>query len=85
MPDAMMYQEEMFVLLVPGEEEVFLTPEELLERLQSLVAERQDQLPRELQKFDTLAAQATHLRDSYCEFELKPGELMEWYVVRLEK
>lgn len=85
MSNAIMYQEEMFVLLVPGEEEVFLTPEELLERLQSLLAERQDQLPRELQKFDTLTAQATHLRDSYCEFELRPGECMEWYVVRLEK
>lgn len=85
MPDAIMYQEDMFVVLMPGEAEVFLTPDELLAQLSALLAERQDDLPRDLQRFSRLADQAQHLRDTACEFELRPGETMQWYVVRLEK
>ena len=85
MSDATLYSEEMFVLLIPGEEEVFLTPTELLEKLQALLVSRQDQLPRDLQKFDTVAAQAQYLRDTSCEFEIAPGISWQWYGVRLEK
>ena len=85
MPDAIMYQEDMFVVLIPGEEEVFLTPDEMLDRLRMVLAASPDRRPRDLLKLDTLEAQAVHLRDTYCEFELQPGELMQWYVVRLEK
>lgn len=85
MPDALMYQEEMFVVLMPGEAEVFLTPEELLEKLVGLLGTRQQDLPRDLQRFATVAEQAQHLRDTACELELAPGEAMQWYVVRLEK
>jgi hypothetical protein len=85
MPDTLMFDEEMYVVLVPGEEEVFLTPGELLERLKALLQDRQDDLPRDLQKFQTLEEQATYLRDTACDFELRPGEQMQWYVVRLEK
>jgi hypothetical protein len=93
MPDAIMYQEEMFVVLMPGEAEVFLTPEELLEKLVELLSDsaaasgenRQHSLPRDLQRFSTIAEQARHLRDTACELELSPGEAMQWYVVRLEK
>ncbi len=93
MPDAIMYQEDMFVVLMPGEAEVFLTPEELLEKLTGLLGDRaaspgenrQQDLPRDLQRFNDIAAQAQHLRDTACELELAPGEAMQWYVVRLEK
>ena len=86
MPDAIMYQEDMFVVLMPGEAEVFLTPEELLEKLVGLLSEnRQSDLPRDLQRFATVAEQAQHLRDTAFELELAPGEAMQWYVVRLEK
>lgn len=85
MPDAFMYQEEMFVVLMPGEAEIFLTPEELLEKLVDLLGDRQETLPRDLQGFATVAEQAQHLRDTTCELELAPGEAMRWYVVRLEK
>lgn len=85
MPDAMMFQEDMFVVLIPGEDEVFLTPEELLERLVDLLAQHQQNLPRDLRRFDSLTEQAQHLRDTACEWELRPGEAMQWYVVRLEK
>ena len=85
MPDAIMYQEEMFVVLMPGIAEEFLAAEELLERLIGLLGDRQQDLPRDLQRFTTVAAQALHLRDTACELELAPGETMPWYVVRLEK
>ncbi len=85
MPDAIMYQEEMFVVLMPGLAEEFLAAEELLERLIGLLGDRQQDLPRDLQRFTTVVAQALHLRDTACELELAPGETMQWYVVRLEK
>lgn len=85
MPDALMYEGDMFVVLVPGETEIFLTPDELLDRLKALLADRQDDLPRDLQRFSDLEDQARHLRDTACELDLKPGEAMQWYVVRLEK
>lgn len=85
MADVIMYQEEMFVVLMPGAEEEFLTAEELLVRLVELLGDRQDDLPRDLQRFSTVADQAQHLRDTTCELELAPGEAMQWYVVRLEK
>ncbi|PSN13459.1 chlororespiratory reduction protein 7 [filamentous cyanobacterium CCT1] len=85
MPDAIMYQEETFVVLMPGAAEEFLTPEELLERLEGLLRDRQDDLPRDLQRFSTVGEQAQHLRDTACDLELSPGESMQWYVVRLEK
>ncbi len=85
MPDNIMYQEDMFVVLRPGQAEVFLTPDELFAQLSALLAERQDSLPRDLQRFSDLTKQACHLRDTACELELSPGETMQWYVVRLEK
>lgn len=85
MPDALMFQEEMYVLLMPGEEEVFLTPDELLVQLTQVLQPLQDSLPRDLQRFSAVEDQAKHLRDTACEFELRPGEAMQWYVVRLEK
>ncbi|MEY3298580.1 MAG: hypothetical protein RLZZ597_1840 [Cyanobacteriota bacterium] len=85
MPNALMYQEEMYVVLMPGEAEFFATPDELLAQLTDLLAKRQADLPRDLQKFGTVAEQAKHLRDTTCELELRPGETMQWYVVRLEK
>jgi hypothetical protein len=85
MPDAIMYQGEMFVVLMPGEAEVFLTPDELLEKLVGLLGSRQQDLPRDLQRFNDIAEQAVHLRDTACELDLAPGEAMQWYVVRLEK
>jgi len=93
MPSAIMYQEDMFVVLMPGVAEEFLTPEELLERLTTILSvgaaspaeNRQQNLPRDLQRFSTVADQAQYLRDTACELELAPGETMQWYIVRLEK
>ncbi|MBT9315169.1 chlororespiratory reduction protein 7 [Leptothoe spongobia] len=85
MADATMYSEDMFVLLVPGSEEVFLEPDELLTKLKNMLAQYADALPRDLQKFVSVDDQARHLRDTACEFEVTPGVSWQWYAVRLEK
>lgn len=85
MADATMYSEDMFVLLVPGSDEVFLEPDELLAKLKSMLEQYSGPLPRDLQKFDSLEQQARHLRDTSCDFEVTPGVSWQWYAVRLEK
>lgn len=85
MPDPLMYQEDIFVVLEPNQPEQFLTPPELLEKLKQLLSRRQQDLPRELQKFTSIEAQAQHLLDTSCEFDVEPGQYLQWYAVRLEK
>ncbi|MEA5465931.1 chlororespiratory reduction protein 7 [Leptothoe sp. PORK10 BA2] len=85
MANATMYSEDMFVLLVPGSEQVFLEPDELLAKLKSMLEQYPDPLPRDLQKFALVDQQAQHLRDTGCEFEVSPGVTWQWYAVRLEK
>ena len=85
MADATMYSEDMFVLLVPGNEQVFLEPDELLAKLKAMLEQYAGMLPRDLQGFDSVDHQAQHLRDTACEFEVTPGVSWQWYAVRLEK
>lgn len=85
MADATMYSEDMFVLLIPGNEEVFLEPDELLEKLKEMLAAYSGPLPRDLERLESLEAKATHLRDTACEFEVTAGVAWQWYAVRLEK
>ncbi|MGD1863269.1 MAG: chlororespiratory reduction protein 7 [Phormidesmis sp.] len=85
MADSMMYSEEMFVFLTPDAVETFLTPPELLEKLQEVIAAYEGELPRSLQKLASAEAQAKYLMETHCEFEVAPGESVQWYAVRLEK
>jgi len=85
MPDSLMYSEDHFVVLETNQPEQFLTAAELLEKLQNILAQRQEDLPRDLQKFTSLESQAKYLLDTYCEFDQGPGEYLQWYAVRLEK
>ncbi|MEO8893958.1 MAG: chlororespiratory reduction protein 7 [Coleofasciculaceae cyanobacterium] len=85
MPDSIMFQEDAFVVLETNQPEQILTPEELLTKLKAILANRQDDLPRDLQKFADLEAQAKYLMDTSCELDMEPGEYLQWYVVRLEK
>jgi Protein CHLORORESPIRATORY REDUCTION 7 len=85
MPDSIMFQEDAFVVLEPNQPEQFMTAEELLEKLKKILATRQDDLPRDLQRFTSIDEQAYYLRDTSCEFDVGPGEYLQWYVVRLEK
>ena len=84
MPDPLMYQQDTFVVLEPNQPEQFLTAAELLEKLKEIL-HRQEDLPRELQKFASVEEQAQYLLDTSCEFDVGPGQYLQWYVVRLEK
>ncbi|MBD1831331.1 MULTISPECIES: chlororespiratory reduction protein 7 [Cyanophyceae] len=85
MPDSIMYQEDAFVVLEPNQPEQFLSAAELLEKLKAILVTRQDNLPRDLQKFPLVQAQAQYLMDTSCELDMEPGQFLQWYVVRLEK
>jgi len=85
MPSSLMYQEEMFVVLETDQEEQFLTPEELFDKLKIVLQNYPEELPRELQKFSNLEERATYLRDSFCELDIGKNGYLQWYVVRLEK
>ena len=85
MSDSLMYQQDAFVVLEPNQSEQFLTPAELLDKLKNLLMQRQENLPQDLKKFTSVDAQAQYLMDTSCEFDLNPGQYLQWYVVRLEK
>jgi hypothetical protein len=80
-----MYDEGMYVLLETDQPEQFLTPTELLEKLEAVLAGQQDNLPPDLQQLPTLQAQAKRLIDTACELDVGPGQYLQWYAVRLEK
>ncbi|MEW6492631.1 MAG: chlororespiratory reduction protein 7 [Cyanobacteriota bacterium] len=85
MPDSIMFQEDAYVLLETNQPEQILTPTELLEKLQVILSQRQDDLPRDLQKFTSVEEQAKYLMETSCELDVGPGDYLQWYVVRLEK
>jgi hypothetical protein len=80
-----MYQEEMFVVLETDQEEQFLTPQELFDKLKIVLKNHPEELPRELQKLANLEERATYLRDNFCELDIGKNGYLQWYVVRLEK
>jgi hypothetical protein len=85
MPDSIMYQEDAYVLLEPNQPEQILMADELLEKLKVVLAERQDDLPQELQRFTHLEEQAKHLMETACELDVGPDGFLQWYAIRLEK
>jgi hypothetical protein len=50
-----------------------------------VLGDRQEDLPRDLQRFTELEDQARHLMETACELDMEPGQYLQWYVVRLEK
>ena len=85
MADSLMYEEDHFVLLVPGEEEEILTAEELKLRLVKVISDRPEDLPRDLAKLPTVEERVQYLLNTACDFELAPGKTMQWFAIRLEK
>lgn len=85
MPDALMYDEEMFVVLETDQPEVFLTPEELSIKLKGLLKSFQNNLPVDLEAISTIDAQVQYLMDTSCELDLGPDQFLQWYVVRMDK
>ncbi|MFM7427977.1 MAG: chlororespiratory reduction protein 7 [Elainella sp.] len=85
MADPIMYQEDAYVVLEPNQPEQFLTAAELVAKLQAILETRQADLPLDLQRFNDPQVQAQHLMETACEFDVGPGEYLQWFVVRLEK
>ncbi|WP_341524944.1 chlororespiratory reduction protein 7 [Nostoc sp. UHCC 0302] len=86
MPNPLMYQQDNFVVLETNLPEQFLTASELLEKLKKTLEKLTFQdLSPDLQKFDTVEAQAQYLLDTSCELDIGPGQYLQWYAVRLEK
>ncbi|MEH2080546.1 MAG: chlororespiratory reduction protein 7 [Nostoc sp.] len=86
MPDSLMYQQDNFVVLETNQPEQFMTLSELLEKLKTTLQQLLIQdLPPDLQKFDTVEAQAQYLLDTSCKLDINPGQYLQWYAVRLEK
>ena len=85
MPDALMYDEEMFVVLETDQPEVFLTPEALSIKLKGLLKSLHHNLPVDLEAISTIDAQVQHLMDTSCELDLGPDQFLQWYVVRMDK
>ncbi|MBE9198118.1 MULTISPECIES: chlororespiratory reduction protein 7 [unclassified Nodularia (in: cyanobacteria)] len=86
MPDSLMYQQDNFVVLETDQPEQFLTADELLNKLKLVLEKISNQdLPTDLQKFDSVNAQAQYLIDTSCELDVGPGKYLQWYAVRLEK
>ena len=81
-----MYQQDNFFVLETNQPEQFMTPSELLEKLKTTLQQLVIQdLPPDLQKFDTVEAQAQYLLDTSCKLDISPGQYLQWYAVRLEK
>jgi hypothetical protein len=85
MADPRLYDSEMFVLLETNQPECFLTAEELLDKLKSVLSQVQTALPPDLQGLANLDEQAQKLLNTACEFDLGPDRYLQWYAVRLEK
>lgn len=85
MVDPRLYESDTYVLLEPDQPEQFVSAADLLEKLKYVVASRQSDLPRDLQRFATIQEQAQYLLETSCEFDVAPGQFMQWYAVRLEK
>lgn len=84
MPDSIMFEGDAYVVLEPNQPEQFLTAAELLDKLKVVLAQ-QDELPADLQRYENLDAQAQYLMETACEFDVGPGQYLQWFVVRLEK
>ncbi len=85
MTDSMMYAEEMYIFLTPDAVETFMTPPELATKLQAILDNHNGPMPRELQSLGSNSARANFLLENHCDFEVAPGESVQWYAVRLEK
>ncbi len=86
MPNPLMYQQDDFVVLETNQPEQFLTATELLTKLEKTLSQIPfEDLPMDVQKFDSVIEQAQYLLDTSCNLDVGPGEYLQWYAVRLEK
>ncbi len=84
MADPLMYSEDHYVVLRPGQGEDFLTAADMLSLLTTIVEQHPQALPPGLPDGSS-QDQAQLLLDRVCELELGEQDWLQWYAVRLEK
>lgn len=84
---AVMYDEgNQYVLLEPGEDERFVTEEELRDVLHHVLDTWDGELPADLDSMRTLDDCVDYLVDNVCELNLSEDlGALQWYSVRLDK
>lgn len=85
MTDSLMFQEDEYVMLTPGQPEAILTAAEMLAKLESTLTTTSIDLPTDVARKTAIADQAAYLLVNYCELDLDHGQYLHWYAVRLEK
>ena len=83
---AVMYDEgNQYVLLEPGQDERFVTKEELRDVLYHVLDSWEGQLPADLDSMDSLEDCVDYLVDNVCEINLNQDlGALQWYSIRLE-
>ena len=85
MVDLRLYDTDAFVLLESNQSEQILTPEELRDRLQTVLQDSADDIPADIQTYGTIEDQAEYLIENLCELKLGPDRYFQWFAVRTEK
>lgn len=83
---AVMYDEgNQYVLLEPGQDERFVTKEELRDVLYHVLDTWEGELPADLDSMDSLEDCVDYLVDNVCEINLNQDlGALQWYSIRLE-
>lgn len=85
MSNSIMYQEDAYLVLESDQPEQFLTPDELLVKLQKVLSTYPSAIPQGIKTYENLSEQARYLRDNFCDLDIGEGKYFQWYVIRLEK
>ncbi|MCP9792599.1 chlororespiratory reduction protein 7 [Vulcanococcus limneticus Candia 3F8] len=72
-----------YVLLEPARPQQLLSAAETLDWLAAHL-DRLDPLPSDLAALPDSRARAERLLETACELELTPGEVVQWFAIRLE-
>lgn len=85
MVDLRLYDTDSFVLLESNQPEQILTPEELSDRLRTVLTDHADDLPQDILAYGNVDEQARYLIENLCELNLGPDQYFQWFAVRMEK
>lgn len=85
MVDLRLYDTDAFVLLESNQAEQILTPEELRDRLLTVLKECSEDIPPDIKAYGSIDEQAEYLMENLCELDLGPDRYFQWFAVRMEK
>ncbi len=83
MSDPLIRELDHYVLLEPGRPQQLLSAAETLGWLAARL-DGLDPLPADLAALPSSRARAERLLETACELELAPGEVVQWFAIRLE-